>query len=101
MRVPKGVLWALVEEARACGMGPVHLGRLLGYSRSHMSKIAVSMGMGSNYHESAGSVRWSEKLVELLQAAMQHCRPLDVVAHCPSCGRIVGGIVRPQQTQSR
>ena len=103
MKVPKRVLYAAVEEARACGMGPAHLGRLLGYSWSHMSKIAIELGLESwrcGQHETVTSVRWSERLLELIQAAMRHSCPPGAVARCANCGTIVSGIVRPQETQA-
>jgi len=95
-RVDKPTLYALVEESRACGMGPRHLARLIGYNHQHLSRIALVLGLPPRAR-SLSPVRWTERLVELIEIA-GHTVDKEVLAPCPCCGKINGGIVRPQQT---
>lgn len=64
-RIPKGLLYDIVAEARKCGVGPRELARVLGYTPEHLSRIARDdMGLPPMPLRHRG--RWSELLRELV-----------------------------------
>lgn len=98
-RIAKRTLFELVEEARACGMGPRHLARLIGYNHQHMSRIAMALGLPKRERET-GPVSWSERLVNMLQSVGADAVDTKHQQRCQNCGTILCGTVRPQETEA-
>ena len=96
-KIPKKILYPILEESRLCGVGPRELGRALGYSHEQLSRIAVGMlGLRAMPFRRCHGV-WSDRLRQMVVDATGD---IKTVAKPPLICQHCGGIVRPEETQA-
>jgi len=94
-KIPKKILYAIVEESRLCNIGPRELGRAVGYSHEQISRIAIRelQLKPMPFNRFANGV-WSDRLRQMVVDAVGDIKPVATYTLiCQHCG----GTVRPQE----